>query len=259
MRAEFSWSYVNSVMFKNSPALIVVDIGNSRIKLGRFESGRMAASSAPLPEPSITGSVPISDRSGQFDVDRLTAWCSEHVDGTSAWLVASVHRGAAERLIAALTGLTAKLNVEWQIGRITYRDVPLTVHVDQPECVGIDRLLAAYAANRLRQPQRAALVVDLGSAMTVDRVSPSGAFEGGAILPGISMGAHALAEETDALPHVDVTQFEERTGRARQVDRGGDRGRPVLGRRRRDPRTSTTVFRRRNRFARSFHYRRRGG
>ena len=47
---------------------------------------------------------------------------------------------------------------------------------------------------------RAAIVVDLGSAITVDVVSPDGAFLGGAILPGIAMSARALHEFTDLLP-----------------------------------------------------------
>jgi type III pantothenate kinase len=76
--------------------------------------------------------------------------------------------------------------------------------VDEPARVGIDRLLAAVAVDRLRHRERAAIVVDLGTAITVDLVEPDGAFAGGAILPGIATSARALAEQTDALPQVHL-------------------------------------------------------
>jgi type III pantothenate kinase len=65
-------------------------------------------------------------------------------------------------------------------------------------------LVAALAADRLRQRDRAAIIVDLGTAITVDLVESDGAFAGGAILPGIATSARALAEQTDALPQVTL-------------------------------------------------------
>jgi type III pantothenate kinase len=88
------------------------------------------------------------------------------------------------------------------IRQLTYRDVQMTIRLEEPARVGIDRLLAALAADRLRKRDHAAIVVDLGTAITVDLVNVEGAFAGGAILPGIAMSARALAEQTDALPQV---------------------------------------------------------
>jgi type III pantothenate kinase len=68
-------------------------------------------------------------------------------------------------------------------------------------------LLDAVAANRLRDPQRPAVVVDVGSAITVDLVSSDGAFLGGAILPGIAMSARALHEFTDLLPLIEMAEL----------------------------------------------------
>jgi type III pantothenate kinase len=53
------------------------------------------------------------------------------------------------------------------------------------------------------------VVVDLGSAVTVDLVSPSGAFSGGAILPGIAMSARALHAQTDLLPDIAMSDLRE--------------------------------------------------
>jgi type III pantothenate kinase len=194
--------------------LVAVDIGNSRLKLGQFQlefSGANEASSGdraiekPLvPEPVATFDLPIRHDTGEFDASCLIAWCDEHLSEGTTWRVASVHRAAASRLIATLQEWAKQQANDNSIRQITYRDVPLAIRVDEPARVGIDRLLAAVAAGRLRQRERAAIVVDLGTAITVDLVEPDGAFAGGAILPGIGTSARALAEQTDALPQVHL-------------------------------------------------------
>ena len=78
--------------------------------------------------------------------------------------------------------------------------MPIKVAVERPDWVGIDRLAGAVAANRLRDPKKAAIVVGVGTAITVDLLSADGVFRGGAILPGIAMSARALDEFTDLLP-----------------------------------------------------------
>jgi pantothenate kinase type III len=199
--------------------LVAVDIGNSRMKIGRFERGaketvseteRPQSGAALLPEPTTTFSLRIDNKSGDFDVEQLIAWCNENVVNETDWLVASVQRGAADRLTAAVASWAKRSELECRIGWLTYRDVPLRIDVNEPERVGIDRLLGALAANRLREPGRAAIVVDLGSAVTVDLLTAGGAFAGGAILPGIAMSARALAEQTDALPQLAIDALEKR-------------------------------------------------
>jgi type III pantothenate kinase len=194
--------------------LMAVDIGNSRVKLGQFQrecsgendasKGVRVAEDPLLPEPIATFDLPIRHDTGEFDSIRLVAWCNEHLPGPTTWRIASVHRAAAARLSAVLTDWAKQIGSDWPIRQLTYRDVPLTIRVEEPARVGIDRLLAALAANRLRQRDRAAVVVDLGTAITVDLVDADGAFAGGAILPGIATSARALAEQTDALPQVTL-------------------------------------------------------
>lgn len=171
-----------------SEQFLAVDIGNNQIKLGDFRS----ASSNVLPRPDRVWSVVASETT----FDRLNQWLPS--DGVS-WCVATVHRGAEQRLAAW---------VQRSRPSDTYRllvntDLPINVRVESPEQVGADRLLAAVAVNRIREPGRAAIVVDAGSAITVDLVSEDGTFEGGVILPGFQMTARALAEGTDLLPLVE--------------------------------------------------------
>jgi type III pantothenate kinase len=84
----------------------------------------------------------------------------------------------------------------------THRTIPLPVRVAEPELVGADRLLGAWTARALVGAP--CIVVDVGTATTIDVVDASGAFVGGAILPGPALGMHALARGTALLPPVPL-------------------------------------------------------
>ncbi|MHC4779919.1 MAG: type III pantothenate kinase [Planctomycetota bacterium] len=82
------------------------------------------------------------------------------------------------------------------------RDLPyaIPVHMDRPDLVGPDRVAAASGA--LHIVKEACIVVDAGTAVTVDFASPVSGFEGGAILPGRGLMAQSLHGGTDRLPDV---------------------------------------------------------
>jgi type III pantothenate kinase len=158
--------------------LVAVDIGNSSTKLGWSFSSSQAGE---LPVPGqvsgfLTGQLPPGDL--------VTALPS----GPLTWRVASVHREGA-RLLSEWVKAHRRAD---DLQLLTYRDLPIEVRTLAPERVGLDRLAAAVAANAIRAKDRPAIVVDAGSAITVDLVAADGAFEGGAILPGFRMAAEAL-------------------------------------------------------------------
>ena len=74
------------------------------------------------------------------------------------------------------------------------RDLPAGLEVDvrEPERVGDDRLASALGA--FTRARGACVVVDAGTAVTVDAVSGEGVFLGGAILPGPEMSMSALSK-----------------------------------------------------------------
>jgi type III pantothenate kinase len=186
--------------------VIAVDIGNSRMKVGQFAPVATLATRLPFPETTLD--LAIDHATGEFDASRLAAWCDQLARDGTPWLVASVHRGATDRLEAHVSAWAKGADVESEVRRITYRDLPLTIRVDEPARVGIDRLIASFAADRLRRRDHAAVVVDLGTAITVDLLDAEGAFCGGAILPGIALSARALEEHTDALPRIELDHLE---------------------------------------------------
>src|SRR5205823_978167 len=86
------------------------------------------------------------------------------------------------------------------------REVPIRAAVDAPEKVGIDRLLTAAAVVPHIPSGKRAVVIDAGSAVTVDLVEREGVFRGGAIFPGLRLMARALRDHTAQLPLVERFQ-----------------------------------------------------
>jgi type III pantothenate kinase len=89
--------------------------------------------------------------------------------------------------------------------------VPLPIRVDRPDEVGADRLVNALAASRLHGAP--AVVVDFGTATTLDCVAPDGAYVGGAIAPGLELGLEALAARTAKLPRIELRAPDRAIGR----------------------------------------------
>lgn len=172
--------------------IVAVDIGNNRIKLGWFD----AAGADGLPAP--TNTIQIAGESPRLD--RIADWLGPR---RASWWIGTVNRPTATRLLEWI----GDCRPEHPVTLLAAGDLPLAVDVEQPDCVGIDRLLDAVAANRLRAPGRAAVVVDVGSAITVDLVSPDGHFLGGSIAPGIGMSARAMHAFTDLLPLVEASEL----------------------------------------------------
>ncbi|NOZ38928.1 MAG: type III pantothenate kinase [Planctomycetes bacterium] len=185
---------------------LAIDVGSSRVKLGWFpppgectteiERTLFPIAAPQLPQPEKT--LAVSHR-GEADLHaEISEWIEQVGAIESRRFVASVHPGA----MAAVQGIFAG-----DLRVLTHVDLPIEVRVDQPERVGIDRLLNAVAVNRLRPPQQPAIVVDLGTACTVDLIAPDGAFEGGAIFPGTTLAATALHSGTATLPQLTAESF----------------------------------------------------
>jgi type III pantothenate kinase len=79
---------------------------------------------------------------------------------------------------------------------------PLQLDVDEPQNVGADRALNAIAAHA-KYPGDL-LVIDFGTATTFDVISPSGAYSGGIIAPGINLSLDALVNAAAKLPRIAI-------------------------------------------------------
>ena len=87
-------------------------------------------------------------------------------------------------------------------------EVPVAKDVEGAETGGADRALGVFAATRLMPPGRPGLVVSCGTAITVERVTAEGVWQGGAIAPGLGTMASALHLRTAQVPLIDTRQFD---------------------------------------------------
>ncbi|MBV6519042.1 MAG: hypothetical protein DCC43_10950 [Candidatus Brocadia sp.] len=80
--------------------------------------------------------------------------------------------------------------------------IPIPVLTESPCSVGVDRLVNAIAA--FERTKNGTIVVDAGTAITIDGINKEGAFLGGIIAPGIETSAKALHHATALLPQVSI-------------------------------------------------------
>lgn len=165
--------------------LVALSVGNTTVHAARFLGPEMGERFA-APAASL---APLLERVGGW-------WSETDRAAPRAIALASVNDAAADRLASAIND---------QLGVETYRvgsdlPVPVTTCLDPETLTGVDRLLAAAAA--WDATKQACIVVDAGTAVTVDFVDGEGTFHGGAIAPGLALQLRALHEGTAALPEL---------------------------------------------------------
>lgn len=81
----------------------------------------------------------------------------------------------------------------------------LKLKYSNPKEIGADLIAAAMGAVHL-YPNRNMIIVDLGTATTLELVSKNGEFLGGSIMPGLKISIDALASGTAKLPSVEIAK-----------------------------------------------------
>jgi type III pantothenate kinase len=168
----------------------VADLGNSRLKWARVvESGRLVETIA-------------------MPVDKPEAWASaweewRRIDpGACQWAISTVNPPVATRLRAFL-GANGVDSVTWYESAA---QVPVKHELDRAETTGADRALAVAAAVELMPKGRPGLVVSCGTALTIERITDEGTWQGGIIAPGLGVAARALHLLTAQLPIIELRQ-----------------------------------------------------
>lgn len=162
-------------------AVLLVDIGNTRIKWARLERGRLAPSR-----------VAAHSSWGPADYRR-------RLFGRSAVpmrvLISSVAGSKVNRALAAAARRAGVASVFLQVHR---RAGGVTVGYAEPWRLGVDRFAAAVGAHALF-PELPLCVVGIGTAMTVDFLGADGRHHGGVIVPAPALMVESLLERTSGI------------------------------------------------------------
>jgi type III pantothenate kinase len=176
-------------------SLLAVDIGNSETTVGRFV-GR-----------DLDGFWRLT--SGRHTADEVRYILEALLKVPAAgWgsILCSVVPALTKPWSDALRSLTGLTPVE-----VTAAGSKLPVQVPDPSSVGADRIANAYAARALYGTP--AIVVDLGTATTLDCISKAGAYVGGAIAPGVVTASEELFRRAARLARVDLRRPERALGK----------------------------------------------
>jgi type III pantothenate kinase len=162
--------------------VIAIDAGNSALKVAPVTDGRVG-------DICRVPSVPVDAGALQHALDVVAP------PGTAIALVSVVPAWTATvRDVATASGRSLMV--------ADAGTIPMPVALERPDQVGADRLLAAWAARETHGAP--VVVVDLGTATTIDAVDAEGRFTGGVIAPGPALQIAALASGTAQLPPVPV-------------------------------------------------------
>ncbi len=88
--------------------------------------------------------------------------------------------------------------------QLTPSNSPMKIDMEDPMGVGQDRLAAALGASLMFGAPY--IVVDMGTAVTIDLVDANGAYAGGAIAPGMHAFAEYLSERAAQLPKINPAE-----------------------------------------------------
>lgn len=160
-------------------ALLLIDIGNTRIKWAAFDGGRLSKSRA-----KAHAGWKAADYRRLFAATKYT-----HVWASSV---------AGAKVEQALAKAARQAGIRTTFVRTPRRGGGITVGYPEPWRLGVDRFVAMVGAHQLfsRLP---VLIVGIGTAMTIDLVGADGGHRGGVIIPGPSLMVDTLLTRTHGI------------------------------------------------------------
>lgn len=180
--------------------VILLDVGNTNVKVGFARPGQGLLSSYALPT-SPSGSPDTPDAWGLKLLDLCRV--ENILPGQIVAVVASSVVPPMNPVLGRACERFFGVGVSFVPGEGPHGiPLPIENRYARPSEVGADRLVTAYAASH-SCPAKSLVVVDFGTATTFDCVQ-GGAYLGGLICPGVLSSARALATGTAKLPHITL-------------------------------------------------------
>jgi type III pantothenate kinase len=181
--------------------LLAVDVGNSHIVFGLFETDSLRAHWRIATRREATAD--------ELGVTLRALFSSvELPPGSVSGMIVSSVVPDMNRVLAAVGAAYFDVDPLFVVPGIR---TGMPILYENPHDVGADRIVNAVAAKaRLGAP---VIVLDFGTATTLDVVAPDGAYLGGVIAPGLGVAAEALFQRAARLHPVDVRRPQRVVGR----------------------------------------------
>ena len=174
--------------------LLAIDIGNTNIVIGGIENDEI------LFEARIaTDRVKTSDQYG-VEIKNILSLFEVKSEDIDDCIISSV---VPPVFNSVRTGLVKAIRKEPLVVGPGIK-TGLNIQVDTPSQVGSDRIVVAVAA--LAEYQAPLILLDLGTATTIDVVGRGNTYQGGCIIPGVRISLDALASRAAQLPGINIDQ-----------------------------------------------------
>ena len=165
-------------------SVLLLDAGNSRLKWGVLEDGSIRR----------TGHIS-QEQIREKGLSVLTTKLPRRVDVVRASNVAGNSFGTR---LSGVVGLHC--NADIHFARSEKRGWGVTNSYRRPRLLGVDRWVAMIGA--WTEAQAACLIVDAGTAVTLDAIDDEGMHLGGQIIPGVETMLDSLSSATSDIPLV---------------------------------------------------------
>ncbi|BBI30680.1 type III pantothenate kinase [Cohnella abietis] len=174
--------------------ILVVDVGNTNIVLGLYEGNILTHDWRLSTNRSST-----VDEYGVLisNLFQFAGVRAEQIEGVILSCVVPPIMSVLEQLFVKYVGKEALV-----VGPGI--KTGLNIRYENPKDVGADRIVNAVAG--IEQYGTPLVIVDFGTATTFDYIDASGAYLGGAIVPGIGIAAEALYQRAAKLPRIELAK-----------------------------------------------------
>lgn len=174
--------------------ILVLDIGNTNIKLGVFSDKNLISSWRMQTKPGRT-----ADEYGinLINLLRLGNIKNEDIKGAVFCSVVPTLNYTIEHMIEYY------LNLKPMVAGAGLK-TGINIKYENPKEVGTDRIVNCIAAYNLYGKNKPLIVIDFGTAITFNVVSKNGEFLGGPICPGIKVSMDALVNSASKLPRIEL-------------------------------------------------------
>lgn len=172
--------------------ILAIDVGNTHIVIGMVEDGVIQNTVRVHTDPRETATEQL------IKLRQITDYYGLDPGSFEGSILSSVVPPVTKSLKTALEALTGKRAMVVGPGIKT----GLNLRVDEPASVAADLIVGGVAAAACYGTP--AIVIDMGTAITLTVVDGKNCFRGGAILPGVKLSYGALAAGTSLLPEIAV-------------------------------------------------------
>lgn len=174
--------------------LLAIDIGNTNILIGGIRDDKIIFKARIATDRTRT-----SDQYG-VEIKNMIEALGSSVSDISDCIISSVVPPVFNSVRTGVIKILGKQPMVVGPGLKT----GLNIHVDVPSQVGSDRIVIAVAA--LAEYKAPLILVDMGTATTIEVVEPENRYLGGVIFPGVKVSLDALTSRAAQLPGISLDQ-----------------------------------------------------